>query len=208
MVRINFFIFILFLVLSCGQQEFPDYNSGKDLKDYEVAPGVFSAEFSMLNKARLQVSALFWVRDDQFYAKVVMIKGPVKVRYQQFIHKGARCPDKQDDENKDGVIDFSESLTASGDILIPLDKFIEEQDKGSEWFPKTSARGRYYYSRSASIDRMMEDLSATDTFARDGISKLGRLEELALSVRTIILYGTSKNPFLPVACAVIREKAE
>lgn len=178
---------------------------------YEVSQGIYDGKFFTLNnkhnRRRLKLIALVAIRDDQFYAKVVMFRGFRKLRYQQYIHKGGRCPDQSDDLNRDGVIDFSEVIASSGDILIPLDRFIQEQEKGSEWFPVTSSDGSFYYSRSASVSKMMSDLYQRDRFSRDGMSKLQRGEELDIWRRTLVIYGAPGNPLLPVACAVLQERA-
>ncbi len=155
---------------------------------------------------RFKVSALMWIDGNQFYARVVMDKGPRKIRFKQFIHQGSRCPDRRDDLNLDQTIDYSEAITASGDILIPLDGNIENQDSGKGDFPSTNEKGMYYYSRSGSISKMLNDLRLPDVDLKDNISKLTKNENLDLERRVMILYGSSGDPLLPVACLMIKVK--
>lgn len=208
MVRIVLGILYLLIAAGCGKKEFPDY-SGKDFVSYEEADGNFDVDFVYLNTLhvrRFQINSSMWIKGKQMYVSVHMKNAPPKVRFQQFIHKGLRCPDSRDDQNGDNVIDLSEVMDASGEILIPLDSTLQEQLKGREWFPTTNKKGKYFYSRAASVSKLLEDLYKDDEIPGDGMSKLPMNDSLSLERRVMIIYGSKNNPLLPVACGVLKPK--
>ena len=208
MVRIVLSVLFLFIMAGCGKKEFPDY-SGTDFIFYEEADGLYDVDFVYLNARqvrRFRVNSTMWIKGNQMYVSVNMESAPSKIRFQQFIHKGVRCPDSRDDQNGDRMIDISEVMEASGEILIPLDSTIQEQLKGQEWFPITNKNGKYFYSRSASVSKLMEDLYKKDEIPGDGMGKLLMNESLSLERRVIVIYGNKTNPLLPVACGVLKPK--
>lgn len=200
-------ILFLSLLIGCGQNEFPDYSQDEREVYFALDEGKFKGEFVLLNKTKPRYPHLessLWIREDQFYISIHMTGGPVKIRYQQYLHRGYRCPDKQDDLNRDGMLDFQETIRASGDILLPFDSVIQEQTKGSEWFPVSSKKGAYFYARSASVSKMLNDLFQIDANTWDGIGKLSKGEALDPGRRVLILYGSKGNPLMPFACAEFR----
>lgn len=191
--------------LSCGKQDFPDYSDEEEIFQHEEEEATYKARFKSLNgPRRINASGLLWVKGRQFYVKVVMRGAYPLLRYQQYIHKGSRCPDQRDDLNNDSLLDAHEVSVASGEMLIPLDKNIRVQTDGMEWFPMSDTSGEYYYSRATVLPLLMEDLYLEDPRPDDGVVKLPRSENLDLDHRTIIIYGTAEDPLRPVACAEIR----
>lgn len=195
----------LFLVTGCEQNNFPDYSNDERVVSLALDEGKFKGKFILLNRSKrrpLRLESSLWVREDQFYISIHMAGGPANTRYQQYLHRGYRCPDSQDDLNRDGKLDYEETIRASGEIILPFDSMIQEQNKGSEWFPVSSKKGSYFYSRSASVDKMLKDLFQIDTNTWDGIGKLSEGESLDPERRVLILFGSKDNPLMPFACAV------
>lgn len=196
----------LSITISCGKQDFPDYSGKSATEPRQEEERVYRSDFVLLNsylKNSTRLEAIMWIKDIQFYARVNFMHGPAGVRFQQYIHRGSRCPQRSDDVNQDGVIDFSEVIKSSGEILIPLDGKLSSQEDGIQRFPSSNKRGNYSYSRSTAYFYMMEDLLAPDQNLRDALGKLRPDEELNLTERTIIIYGSRDNPLLPVACGQI-----
>lgn len=191
--------------LSCGKQDFPDYDEEDEIFQHEEAEATFKAEFISINPGAGNVDAngLLWIKGRQFYVRIVLERGFPLLRYQQYIHAGSRCPDRSDDLNNDSVLDPHEVNVASGKMLIPLDKNIKVQIKGMEWFPMSNSEGEFYYSRATAFPSMMEDLYLEDPHPDDELGKLARNEDLELEKRTIIIYGTPDDPLRPIACAEI-----
>lgn len=173
---------------------------------HEEAEASFKASFRPLNGLgkRIKAQGLLWVKGRQIYIRIVMNNSFPSLRYQQYLHTGSRCPGNGDDTNGDRIVDAYEARKASGDLLIPLDKNIQKQIKGMEWFPVSDKGGEYYYSRATALPFLMDDLYQEDRFPSDGIAKLENGEPLDLDRRTIIIYGTPSDPLRPVACAEIK----
>ncbi len=205
MVRFIFCIYFLLLNFSCGKQSFPDYGSQElVLRDEEEeAHRTYFKTLNPSHTGKVKGHVVLWIRDLQFYARIVIFRGPKKTRIQQYIHSGIHCPTQRDDSNKDGKIDFFEAIISSGGILVPLDGKLRTQSSGLNWFPESDRNGAYYYSRAANLKWFMEDLRAKDEDPNDHLLKLNLNEELALNRRVVIIYGSTTDPLLPLACAEI-----
>lgn len=199
-------------LISCGKQKFPDYSDDdSDLQREEQEAGTYGATFKTLNphkSGNFKAHAVLWTRGIQFYVRVIMTGAQPRVRHLQAVHTGGRCPEKSDDKNGDNILDFTEVLAAAGPQLIPLDRSLKTQVHGSEWFPTTDREGTMNYSRSVAVFNMMADLRARDPVPGDFITKLGAGENLDIGQRTIVIYGTSTDSMLPIACGEIFEEFE
>lgn len=190
-----FFVGILALY-SCGRGKFPDYEPKDEIIEISVEHQFFKANFIPLNRQESsfrKAQALLWLKLRQFYVRIVFW-GKGKRRYHQFIHAGDRCPDNNSDLNKDGMINFYETIMASGEILIPLDRNLQTSRAGSDWYPFSGSNGSYLYSRSSSLLEMLPDLGYSS------------VQSLDLSNRVIIIYGSSAGPLIPIACAKISKE--
>jgi hypothetical protein len=210
MVRLIACIYFLLVFQGCGKQKFPDYDEKPDRQE-EQAPGYYTGEFTSLNSryaGTVRAHSVVWTKGQQFYGRVVMMKGVPSVIYQQFIHKGPTCPTMRNDYNHDGLLSVEEAAIVAGPMLIPLDRNLKSQLSGIEWFPRTDREGMYYYSRAGDISDMMKDLRKLDISSARGLGKLGIDENLDIDQRTIILYRSSSENFIPVACAELKEDIE
>lgn len=212
MMRLLFCISFLVALISCGKQTFPDYSDDdSDLQREDQEAGAYGATFTALNAHRsgnFKAHAVLWTRGIQFYVRVIMTGGQPRVRHLQAIHTGGRCPQKSDDKNGDNILDFTEVLAASGPQLIPLDRSLKTQSHGSEWFPTSDREGTMNYSRSVAVFHMMSDLRGRDPVPGDFLAKLGAGENLDVGQRVIVIYGTSIDATLPIACGEIYEEFE
>lgn len=211
MVRFFFSISILLLLPACGKQKFPDYNDESGLQREEQEEGVYGAKFTLLNahkSGNFKAHSVLWIRGIQFYVRVILTGGEPRLRHIQSIHTGGRCPQSSDDSNGDNILDYAEVMQSSGPMLIPLDRSLRSQGHGNEWYPTSDGKGTMNYSRSTGVFDLMEDLRRKDPIAEDFLTKLNAGENLNLDQRTIIIYGTSTDPMLPIACAEIYEEFE
>lgn len=151
---------------------------------------------------------------DDFQAMVDATEA-TSASHPQFIYTGSRCPTTGDDANGDGYVDVVEAMTASGQMLVPLDSDLRSQESGGN-FPSGS---NYSYDESTSYQAMLADLRAVDEDTTDSIVKLGANEELNLGSRVVIIHGVpssttlpptvqginglSPQQTLPIACAVL-----
>lgn len=146
------------------------------------------------------------IRGDEVRVRGNVQNSP-RVFHRQFIHEGSSCPGPGADTNRDGVLDFNESLRITGDALIPLDQNLSTQRAGYI-FPVPRAYGNYSYFETTSLVRMMADLRADDPNPEDILTKLSPGEDLNLPSRTIVLYGVKGNSNLPIACGTIVRAVE
>lgn len=201
MVKILYSLIPILFFISCGKEKFPDYRENEN----EALPVESSirirGNFVALNHARIRGTYLSWIEGNQIYFAIQIKRASARTRIQQYVHTGSKCPGIYSDLNKDGKTDYSEILVSTGEMLIPLDKKLNQQLDGSDWFPITDEHGFYSYSRAGSVGLLVRDLRDSDEDTGDSLAKLSPSEDLSLSGRTIVLYGTDKDPLLPVACA-------
>lgn len=190
--------FILFS--ACGKQSFPNYDVYVDAPQFEEERAKYSAKFQNLNHSRVQAESEVWIQGNQFYVKVNLKNSAPLVKYRQYIHIGGNCPTSRDDLNGDGEIDFFEVLKVSGDLLVPLDKNLESQGLGDDWFPIAGTEGKYFYSSATWFNRFMIDLTSPDENPSDNLAKLSAGESFFPDERVIILYRETSDSYHPVTC--------
>jgi hypothetical protein len=118
-----------------------------------------------------------------------LLDDDAKVVHLQSIHRGTRCPNQSDDENADGVIDLSEAIKASGDVLIPLDRDLNSATLGENLYPSGSG---FTYTEQASLTNLQKDVSE-----RTG-------ENLNLSGRAVLIHGVASFTTLPQTVRTLR----
>ena len=138
---------------------------------------------------------------DNFTATVKLKYGPRDMVHKQAIYTGRRCPNLNDDLNKDAYIDMMEAKYALGYITIPLDGNLDSQDAGAGQYPAGDATGQYLYQKSASFDRMFADLKAPDTNLNDNIVKVDVDSGITFPGRVILIQGIGQNALLPTTIA-------
>lgn len=154
---------------------------------------------------------------DSFRASVKLKYGPKGARIKQAFYTARRCPNINDDINKDAYIDILEARLAVGKIVIPFDSSLDSQSLGD--YPSTDATGKMFYSQMASFDRMFMDLKSVDENPSDDLIKLKDDEGITLPGRIVMFQGVpetttlpesvattdgeSKHTTLPVGCAVL-----
>lgn len=182
----------LFFLYACGKEEFPDYSEEDPVIQREELFSTYKASFELLNQNQtgpMEIRSLLWIRDNQFYVRIFLKGNHKGIRYQQIIHRGEECPSY--------AATYTDVLLISGQSLIPLDGSLETADDGSEWFPRSRRSGAYVYSRSVGYNVLLKHLWREQ--------RLPRFEELNLAKRVILIYGGTRDPLLPVACATIEE---
>jgi hypothetical protein len=139
--------------------------------------------------------------DDTFTAAVNFKYGPKEATVKQAIYTARRCPTINDDLNKDAYIDILEARLAIGKVVIPFDADLESQMGGSGQYPAVDAMGKMFYSKTASFDRMFDDLKSSDEDPADQIIKLKEDEGITLPGRIVLFQGMPKKVTLPDSVA-------
>ncbi|HXH30662.1 MAG TPA: hypothetical protein VNJ01_07600 [Bacteriovoracaceae bacterium] len=187
------------LITSCGQKSFPEYAAEPAEVQREERQGYYQVSLSGLNQAvagTVKGVGYLHTKENQFYTRVELHSQNFGLTHRQAIHLGGKCPNGNSDVNKDGIIDFDETIQTAGKILIPLDSDIESQALGNE-YPFIKEDGMYQYSEATPLDRMMDDLFEEDIDPEDNVGKLNRNENLELEARTVIVYGIPETKILP-----------
>lgn len=194
-------VLLAFFSFSCGQST--------PKKEEEESEEIFHSGFYMIDfetinpgvSGYIRPEGMMWIKEDQFYIKIVMRMGQPEVRYQQYFHHNGTCPGPLSDRNGDGIIDYYENFGVSGKVLFPLDRDLQTHLSGNEWFPVANKKGIYTYSKAVSISGLVGNLRNPDH--GEG-AVLGRQEQLEPENRVIIIYGSHSDPLLPVACGKIK----
>lgn len=139
---------------------------------------------------------------DNFTTLVKIDYGQKGTTFKQAIYTGRRCPNINDDLNKDAYIDIEEARSAMGVITIPLDSNINSQQAGINEYPKGDpVTGKYFYETTASFERMFADLKIADENPTDNIIKLEPQDGLTFPGRIVLIQGLSESVFLPTTAA-------
>jgi hypothetical protein len=174
----------------------PDGSNIQGIYGTVLLPVNFNLHFKKVGTAAL-------VREgDSFTAKVDLKYGPRETKVKQAVYTGRRCPNLNDDLNKDAYVDIQEALMAIGSVSIPLDGTLDSQAEGSETSPTGDAvNGVYAYNVVASFSRMFADLKLPDENAGDNMIKLGAEEGLTFPGRVVLLTGVPEALFIPPTVA-------
>jgi len=121
------------------------------------------------------------------------------VVHMQNIHLGTTCPEMIHDGNKDGFVDFNETVKVANKILIPLDADLNSQASGNTIYPK----GNFTYFQKASLSQLMSDLKEQDVDSGDYQVKLANNDHLNLAGKVIIITGAAANRALPSSVSTL-----
>jgi hypothetical protein len=138
---------------------------------------------------------------DTFTAQVNMPYGPKETKIQHALYTGRRCPNINDDLNKDAYIDIIEARLAIGQVTIPFDGDLDSQLSGLNQTSSSDIDGKYVYARSSSFERMFADLKTPDENDRDNITKLRDDDGLTLPGRIVLVQGLNSKTKLPESVA-------
>jgi hypothetical protein len=190
MKKINRFIsgLCLLALASCGGKD--ESSKSTQEKQHEVqTEGVFKAILRPYN-----FTAAGWIPNGMADIKVVGDEIEIKswmddsanVVHMQNIHVGSKCPSMAQDANKDGFVDFNESMNFSGKILMALDSDLNSQGTDGSIYPK----GNYAYFQTGSLSAIRSAFTQT------------------VEGRVIIVTGTANDPSMPIACGIIERMPE
>ncbi len=194
----------LLTLASCGGSGGGSSSSNEedDRQEMQESEGKYKAIIRPVN-----ITIAGWtpsaVTDIKVTGDVVEVSGwmddSAAVTHIQGIHMGTKCPEMEHDANKDGYVDFNETLKVSKRVLIPLDGNLNSQDEGAMIYPK----GNYTYFQKASLADMMNDLTIADPNEGDHIAKLRAGEGLNLDGRVIVVMGVAANRALPATVSTL-----
>lgn len=166
--------------------------------------GMYAAEMWPVNY-NLHLKSLGWAgvqRDgDNFEASINLKYAPKSVVLRPAIYTARRCPNINDDINKDAYVDILEARLAMGKIIIPFDSNLDSQMDGQGTYQASGNDGKYYYHQSASFDRLFADLKAPDENPNDQLVKIGSDDGITLPGRIVLVQGLNETVFLPESVA-------
>lgn len=179
----------------------------------EMWPVNYNLHFKNIGMAGVQRTG------DTFEAMVNLKYAPRGVVLKPAIYTARRCPNINDDLNKDAYIDINEARRAIGKITIPFDGDLDSQMGGYRQFAASGADGKYAYHQTASFERMFSDLQGVDEDPSDELIKIPENDGLTFPGRIVLIQGVadsvplpetvgtadgdSAHESLPVACGVL-----
>lgn len=197
-------VLCLLTLASCGGSGGGSSSSGDEDERQEMqeSEGKYKAIIRPVN-----ITIAGWtpsaVTDIKITGDMVEVSGwmddSAAVTHMQSIHVGTKCPEMEHDANKDGYVDFNETLKVSKRVLIPLDGNLNSQTEGAMIYPN----GNYTYFQKASLADMMNDLTQADLDRNDHVAKLSAGEGLNLEGRVIVVMGVAANRTLPATVSTI-----
>ena len=203
-------IFTLLFVASCSKHS---SGGGKSMSTVEApsVSGNYSVHFSALNTSvsgLTQAEAKMHLFGDQFSVTLeVKDTAPLTV-HQQNLYYASECPSEKDDLNDDGFIDSRELSKLVGQVLIPLDDNISNQDEGLQLYPHSDAFGSYLYTKEDSFFRMISDLFSPDMNLKDNIRKLSSGQPFVLVGKVVVLFGIQEDLYLPGSVQSVDDESE
>ena len=202
---------VLTLLASCGGggggSSAPKTKPQTEVEPVAVELEMSGAYIAVLNPLNKQASgnptgAFTFARDfDEITADVRLTGGPASIAYAQYVHVGKACPTEADDLNRDGFIDYQESLKVTGPILIPLDGDISSQRMEAGLFNAADDYGSFLYYESASFDKFLADLKEEDINLEDDMVNLPRDSVFNLVGRVVVIQGVPESANLPATVA-------
>jgi hypothetical protein len=199
MKKINNIVPVLCVLVltSCGGNSGGGSGSGNNrTQQMQVTEGTYKA---ILRPYNFTVAG--WIPNGMTDIKIVGDEVEVKswlddssaVVHMQNIHLGTKCPTIANDLNKDGFVDFNETVKVTNKILIPLDSDLNTQSGGANNYPQ----GNFSYFQKASLGNIMNDLKMQDLDRNDFTAKLSATDGLNLEGKVIIVTGAAANRALP-----------
>jgi hypothetical protein len=208
-IRSMVFLFISLLLTSCGgssgggssasKKPLPVKREHNNTLELEMS-GIYQAILNPINDigAKYLNGSVTASRDgDEFVINVRFAGGHPKVLHSQHIYYGSRCPTWKDDLNNDGFIDANEAARVVKDIIIPIDDDINSHRMGGGIYPETNDWGYFQWSRTASFEKLLEDLREVDINPKDDIMKLKPNETLNLQNKVVLIRGVHESVSLP-----------
>ncbi|MEQ9399685.1 MAG: hypothetical protein RJQ04_11035 [Longimicrobiales bacterium] len=158
----------------------------------------YAAVLAPMNESGVTGTVSLTIEDDAtFRAEVDAVGLAPEMLHPQHIHFAESCPTVAADANNDGFVDVVEGVPTYGGILVPLDGDLTDQSAGQpDGFPTATAAGTISFDRTANLDAMLADLTASDPNPDDPVVKLEG-DRLRLTTRTVVLHGVSSETELP-----------
>lgn len=162
--------------------------------------GIYRAVLSPLNttlSGNTNGTVEIKIEADNVSVKSNVADAPQGVKHLQNIMVGGKCPTAAADANSDTLVDISEAMKVTGQILIPLDSDLSTQLDGISFGPISNGAGSYVYKRSTTLTNLLSDLNALDPDPSDAVTKIKAGDDLNLSGRVVLIHGVRSSSELP-----------
>jgi len=127
------------------------------------------------------------------------------VVHMQNIHLGTQCPTVANDANKDGFVDYNETLKVTKQVFVALDSSLNSEAGGADTYPK----GNFTYFQTASVKSMMNELEQKSlNLEGKVIIVTGAAANRALPATVSTIPGQTRELSIPIACGVIERMPE
>lgn len=213
-------LMVILFIISCGKEDSSSpplpskvQRESDPIKIEKVIDGQYLAKMLPINShlsTNITGSMTISIDKNEFIGDVRFFgneQTTANIILEQTIHLGERCPNLNDDQNGDGVLDEQETIAVIGEVLIPLDGDLNSQWLGANSYPLSDSFGSYYYNQVAAWDKTLDDLWDQDINDQDQLIKIpaGTLPEL--EGRIAMIKGISPEIILPESIQKLSPKA-
>jgi hypothetical protein len=179
----------------------PGPTDGPGEEESQAAEGTYKA---ILRPYNFTVAG--WIPNGMTDIKITGDKIEVKswlddaanVVHMQNIHFGTQCPTTANDSNRDGFVDFNESVQVSKPILLQLDSDLDSQSELSVY-----PRGNFTYFQTATLPSMIP-LNLEGKV----IIVTGAAADRGLPATVSQVNNQTREFSIPIACGVIERMPE
>lgn len=180
-------------------------NSAEKKEEAASAPvvmeEVYEAQLQPLNtnitKTQTNGTARFVISGDTLTAVIQIKDAPPGMEHWQHFHgfvndSIATCASADQDKNKDGIVDVTETETVSGTTMVPFNAQPAEMQLGSDTYPKSGADGSYNYEVKIPLKQL-----------EGAFAKSFGDSALHLDRRVLYIHGVPSDTKLPASVASV-----
>lgn len=193
------------LALSAMAMAVAGCNSLEKNEEVATAPvvleEVYEAQIQSLNsnitKTQTNGTAKFVISGDTLTAIIQIKDAPPEMEHWQHFHgfvndSIATCASSDQDKNKDGIVDVTETEPVSGTTMVPFNAQPAEMQLGSNTYPKSGADGSYNYEVKIPLKQL-----------QGAFAKSFGDSALHLDRRVLYIHGVPSGTNLPASVASV-----
>ncbi len=188
---------ILIAFTGCNSTEKSEESSTTPAVQKEVYEAQLQPLNANITKTQTNGTARFVISGDTLTAIIQIKDAPPEMEHWQHFHgfvndSIATCASADQDKNKDGIVDVTETESVSGTTMVPFNAQPAEMQLGSNTYPKSGADGSYNYEVKIPLKQLQG--AFTKSFGDSA---------LHLDRRVLYIHGVPSGTNLPASVASV-----